>query len=888
MRRIVLLAFAVAALVSAVSPTAAASDQILCRTARVPRAGADSVFHPFTRLRVRDRLGLDGHLLDVRKPATFCVPTDASLETASALMTGYDTRATRTKPTQPRFQARMVDVDAPWGTEQLRVVSRDEIRVPALVATDPDAPGPSADLDELACYGVRSRRTARPQVVAIDGSPSAIETTHPLRLCLTADLGGTNPHAATTNRGWLCLAARVPRGVARPDDVDGRTLTLRDRFGRTAMQLGGVSELCVAVTSGAPLEAPTATPTATSQDATPTPQATPSPTPGGPVVTSLRVEPEHVVRMPGESYAYTAIAVMSDGSERNVTEDVDWVCGLGCDAPNTPGDRGRVVATNFDPPLDPPFDFTTSVEATDRTTGVWSYGVIFEVTSSPVPLIVYPEYDIIRQFTFDYMTALALDDQGAYRNATQDVVWSSTDPTVAAVANEDGVRSRVDGVAPGITTIYATDPRTGAVAGPATFEIFGPLVGIDVRTQYRSYRQTTATLDVGQEVSIQASPLFEHGFSFDDFDPVTFTSSHPAIAVVEPVPGATPSARPNGVQPRVLRAVASGRTRIAARDEVTGVGTAERGCEVRVTVREPVSALRLSPATRSVGLDETVMLTALGVGSDGTTRNFTQRVVYTSSDPTVVVATNADDGRSKLVVVAPGTAVISAVDPATGLASTASGGNTTITVRNERADGISVQPSDAHAPLGTFPRFDAVAHYPSGKTAKVNESVVWKSSAPDVADFLVYGVRNRIEPLLEGTTVVSVAFPSLGLDSATSGGNATLAVEPATALRVTPSAATIPVGGELDLHVIATLASGHEVELGADDAYGSGNVSLSSSDVAVLRDTASCEPDDWIDVLSAALGRAPGVATVVARWGYPPILTSTATGGDATVTVTAP
>ena len=59
----------------------------------------------------------------------------------------------------------------------------------------------------------------------------------------------------------------------------------------------------------------------------------------------------------------------------------------------------------------------------------------------------------------------------AYRNATQDVLWSSSAPGVAAVANEHDVRSRVDGVSPGIASVYATDPQTGAVAGPATFEV---------------------------------------------------------------------------------------------------------------------------------------------------------------------------------------------------------------------------------------------------------------------------------------------------------------------------------------------------------------------------------------------------------------------------------
>ena len=305
-----------------------------------------------------------------------------------------------------------------------------------------------------------------------------------------------------------------------------------------------------------------------------------------------------------------------------------------------------------------------------------------------------------------------------------------------------------------------------------------------------------------------------------------------------------------------------------------------------MTVRQPVSSLRLNPLKRSVGLDEIVKLTALGVGSDGSTRDFTQRVVYTSSDPSVIVATNETGDRSKLIIVGPGTAVISAVDPATGLTTDASGGGTTITVRNERADGITVRPADTHTMLGTTPRFDAIAHYPSGKTAAVNESVVWTSGDPELANFYVWGVRNRIEPYAEGSTTVTATMPSLGLTSPA----ATLTIEPPVSLKVLPLATSIPVGGEQQLHVTAKLLSGVELDLGTDDAFGTGYVNLISSAPAVVRAVGACAPVEWLDLFSAALGRAPGVATISAHHGYDSgtELTSTDTGGDATITVMAP
>jgi hypothetical protein len=63
----------------------------------------------------------------------------------------------------------------------------------------------------------------------------------------------------------------------------------------------------------------------------------------------------------------------------------------------------------------------------------------------------------------------------------------------------------------------------------------------------------------------------------------------------------------------------------------------------------------------------------------GATVNLTQQVVYGSSDPSVVRADNAPGNRSSVTALAPGTAVISAHDPGTGI-DTAPNATVTLTV----------------------------------------------------------------------------------------------------------------------------------------------------------------------------------------------------------------
>src|SRR5207342_2255731 len=83
-------------------------------------------------------------------------------------------------------------------------------------------------------------------------------------------------------------------------------------------------------------------------------------------------------------------------------------------------------------------------------------------------------------------------------------------------------------------------------------------------------------------------------------------------------------------------------------------------------------------AKRNVG--QTQNFTATGTYSDGNTKNLTQTVTYTSSDPTVVEAPNVAGNKGQLTAVGVGVATISAVDPASGVTTTASDGNAEFTV----------------------------------------------------------------------------------------------------------------------------------------------------------------------------------------------------------------
>jgi hypothetical protein len=146
-------------------------------------------------------------------------------------------------------------------------------------------------------------------------------------------------------------------------------------------------------------------------------------------------------------------------------------------------------------------------------------------------------------------------------------------------------------------------------------------------------------------------------------------SSHPAIA-----------AAPNldGNRSRI-DTIAEGAAAISAVDPHDGVSSTTSGDDATLTVSGVLASITLAAETTSVTAGAVVQVTATGHLVGGATIYLTQHLEYASSDPAVASADNAPGDRSRITTLAPGTAVISAHDPGTGI-DTLPGGRVTITV----------------------------------------------------------------------------------------------------------------------------------------------------------------------------------------------------------------
>ena len=93
-----------------------------------------------------------------------------------------------------------------------------------------------------------------------------------------------------------------------------------------------------------------------------------------------------------------------------------------------------------------------------------------------------------------------------------------------------------------------------------------------------------------------------------------------------------------------------------------------------------LTKIDVNPKTSEKAIGAPKSFSALGTFSDGSTKNVTSKLHFTSSDPTIAAVSTDPTTPSKVTPLTVGTVTISASDPVTGISSSDSGGDATLTV----------------------------------------------------------------------------------------------------------------------------------------------------------------------------------------------------------------
>jgi uncharacterized protein YjdB len=840
-------------------------DEYLClRGATTRHVERTLGFAPQSGLAVRDRLiaaaSAEPTKIDLRKPLGLCLPAGAPaapLVDAATHLEVYAARLSRTRPPQPRLVSEPQRVTNRFGSDELRLKSMEEVLVPSAAMFDPP-PAPSSvpgTIDDFTCYAAEPAAGLRGQPVAT--SPltlaSGIGTLQydlraPVRLCFPADLGGDDPSAPAHPNALACYRAKLARTRPPQSNPFPRFVATANRFGSERLTLTTTIEFCVPSL----VQSVNATPTP-QRTAVPTPTPTLTPPPGF----NLRVAPASATVDMGESAHFTATAVFLNGDMEDFTERVLWKSSTGAAlAPNEPGDRGRIDAADGG---------STVISVLDEATGVTSTATggdaILGVNWTLERIELLPTTATRGKGESIRLRATGHFAGGVTRAIADRLVYASNAPGVVSPTNDSDSadHSRAVALAEGSAVLSATDPLSGitstASGDDVTMTVVGPLERCAVL-------QGSIGFGVGSFYQFTAHGFYPGGFERVVTQQVAWGSDDP-----------TTVSAPNGDgdRSRVI-AIAPGEAHITATDTVTGLV-----CEGRptVTVATPTALLLQPPdplAWRPMRAGRSWHAIAIERFTPSFEKKYvTERVVFASSDPSIVTAPNVAGDRGRLDAVGSGTASIVATDPVSGLVSQP--------IYLRALDGLT----RVEVPSAQFTLFDvgatfftyATGEFADGLASLSGEDVTFTSDNPAVAEVAAQGPSWLVHALAPGQATISATDNLTGISSDAFGASMRLGVRgPIERIVLIPPLVTRRVG---EAHPFAALVyyAGGASELATQQLV----YSSSAPDVAVATN------DYYVRGRVDAV--AGGTAMITAT---DPVsgVSSTDSGGSARLTVVGP
>lgn len=541
----------------------------------------------------------------------------------------------------------------------------------------------------------------------------------------------------------------------------------------------------------------------------------------------------------GEHEQYTATGHFADGSSQDLTQAVAWsVSNAGvARASNTDGTRGRVYA------LTPG---QATVSARDPETGIVSIGASTFVALGALQAIHLEPAPHLEAGTSFRLKAYGIYD-GGVRDFSQAVTFEADDAAVVATPNAAGDRARIDAVAPGTTVVRARLASAGLVSNDVPLGVYGGITSIAIDTR------TNTRLGIGGRLEVSVTAVFDAPGFFHAENltrsgrPYDLVSDDPAVLAV--------------LDGRTVEGLSGGVAHLGAVDPATGTTSAP----ITITVQGVLQSISLAPNGVTRAIAETQSFAATGHYVPNLTGLLTQQLEYHSSDESVAIALNTPGNKSQVLMVGPGTAVISATDPVTGISSTDSGGDVTVTVRPGQLDRIVVSPPFVRRMWLEDEEFTATGFYPDGTSINVTQQVEWLSSDSSVAG--AFGPPNRrslFRATGPGSATIAAVHPQ-GVSSSDSGHDAIMDVDQVVSLQMTPAQRHVAPGASTQFTVRATMASGTEVNVTQQATYFTTSPGIVSVPNVAPRK-------------SEVFGLVPGTATIQAVYGF--------RGAQATVTVT--
>lgn len=474
-------------------------------------------------------------------------------------------------------------------------------------------------------------------------------------------------------------------------------------------------------------------------------------------LTALELAPTNPAVPLGASLQLTATGRFTDGSAQDLTSQATWTSALPAvvSVSNAAGTEGRLTAVA-----------RGAAAVTATFAGVTGTTLVSVTNATLARVELTPLAPRLAKDTRVRLHATGVWTDGATQELTESCTWASLAPTLATVSNAPGTRGRVSALAAGTAGITATcSGITGAIDVTITNATLSSI----------ALTPPAPAAAAGFTLQLTATGLFSDGTTQPFTDFVTWASGDLTRATVSNLAGSE-----GLVLARAQGTVAISATALG----VTGTTTFTVSAAV-------LQGLELSPLTPSVPRGLTAAFIARGQFSDGTTAPVTESATWTSGTPAVATLSNAAGTRGLAVALTEGTTTVSA----------SLGGfsaQTTLTVTPAALTGLAITPVAPSLARGLSRQLTATGTFTDGSTRELTTTVTWATVDGVVARVSNSdGSRGQVQALAQGATLVSA---TLGLVSAST--PLTVTAAELVSIGVTPAAASLPRG--LDLQLVAT------------------------------------------------------------------------------------
>lgn len=501
---------------------------------------------------------------------------------------------------------------------------------------------------------------------------------------------------------------------------------------------------------------------------------------------SLRVQPGSATVEVGQTFAFRAQGTFEDGSQSDLTDEVEWISGdeavatvlAGVATASTAG-RVDIVARSG--------DVQDDARLTVNPPRLTEVRIVSQTREVPLGLTL----QLGAEGTFS---------NGAVRDVTDEVTWRSNNEAVLTVSDEAGRKGLVTTVSAGQTTVFADGP--GRVSGTVSVRVLEPDI------LQLAIRPSTATIAAGDERFFSAIAVLTDGSERVVTRDVRWRSSAPAVAHVFDTQ----------LERGQVEARSAGQATLTVLDPETGISSQATGGNAYITVLPPsLLSISVTPRDVQVAAGLTAQLTATGFYSDGSSRNLSNAVTWSSSDPTVA----AVDPSGLTSALAEGTVTVSVRDPMSGVSSSGQG-NASVQVLPPILQSFDIAPTTASLIEGDTQAFTATGQFSDGVTRDVSTLVRWSTNSSAVRF-----AGNVATALSAGTATVTASAPGAGPPSSNS---AVVTVIPLRLvdLRVTPQTANLIIAGEAQLTATGTYNNTQVIDLTDAVTWSSSNPSAAT------------------------------------------------------------